>query len=307
MFRRTPIAFLLLAILLTACGGGAASGGGDKLRVVATTTIVGDVVARVGGDCIDLTILLPVGADPHAFDPRPQDVAAVADADIVFANGAGLEEFLHPLLESAGAEEKLVEVSMGIELLPFDAEEKHAGGEEHEGGDPHIWMDPNNVILWTENIAAALSGADPAHAEQYAVNAGHYIEALRELDVWIHTRVARIPPERRKLVSDHAVFGYFAKEYGFEQVGTIVASFSTNASPSARELAELEDTIWAYNIPAIFVGATFNPALAEQVSQDTGTALVFVYTGSLSAPGGEADSYIEFMRYNVNVIVEALK
>ncbi len=296
----TLIALAVLAtLLLTACGGGNAGDTGDRLQVLATTSIVADVVVQVGGDYVEVTTLLPPGTDPHTFEPRPQDAAAIADAAIVFANGVGLEEFLQPLLESAGATDKLVEVSAGIELLAFE--------EHHEGGDPHTWMDPNNVILWAENIAAALSAADPEHAADYQANAAAYIAELRDLDAWIRAEVAQVPAESRLLVTDHGVFSYFADEYGFTQVGTITGSFSTNASPSAQELAALEDDIRSFGVRAVFVGETANQSLAEQVAADTGIQIVVIYHASLTDDSGPVPSYLEFMRYNVSAIVEALK
>jgi len=305
----TLIALAMLATLpLTACGGGNARDTGDRLQVLATTSIVADVVEQVGGDYVEVTTLLPLGTDPHTFEPRPQDAAAIADSTIVFANGAGLEEFLQPLLESAGATDKFVEVSAGIELLAF--EEEHLEGDEeheHEGGDPHTWMDPNNVILWAENIAAALSAADPEHAADYQANAEAYIAALADLDAWIRAEVAQVPAESRLLVTDHGVFSYFADEYGFTQVGTITGSFSTNASPSAQELAALEDDIRSFGVRAVFVGETANQSLAEQVAADTGIQIVIIYHASLTDDFGLAPSYLEFMRYNVNAIVNALK
>lgn len=318
MFIRKLLPMLLLgSLLLAACGNTSPAVSGDGLKVVASTTIIGDVVAQVGGDLISLTVMLPPGTDPHTFEPRPQDVAALSDAHVVVISGLGLEESLEPALE-ANAKGAIVHASAGIEVLAFEGEEheeEEHEGEEHEGeeshahedGDPHTWTDPNNVIIWTLNIAAALAEADPANADAYQVNAEAYIASLRDLDAWIRSEVAGIPPERRKLVTDHRAFGYFADEYGFEQVGALVGSFSTNASSSAQEIAALEDAIRAQNVPAVFVGTTVNPALAEQVAQDTGTQIVSVYTGSLTAPGGEADSYLAFMRYNVSAIVEALK
>lgn len=344
MFIRKSLPILLIAgLLLAACGGGQPAGSPGGLKVVASTTIVGDVVALVGGDLIDLTVLFPPGTDPHTFEPRPQDLAAISEAQVIVINGLGLEEALAPALE-ANATGAIVHASEGIEVLDFavhehdhegdehegelahegeehegeehEGEDEHAyegeehQGEEHhhhEGGDPHTWTDPNNVIVWTENIAAALAGADPANAEAYQANADAYAASLRDLDTWIRSEVAQIPPDNRKMVTDHLALGYFADEYGLEQIGALVGSFSTNAAPSAQELAALEDTIREQEIPAVFVGKTVNPELAEQVAQDTGTAVVPVYTGSLTAPGGEADSYLAFMRYNVTAIVEALK
>jgi len=294
-----------LSLLPVACGLSPAPAS-DRLRVAATTSIVGDVVRQVGGEYVDVSVLLPLGTDPHTFEPRPQDAAAIAEAEIVFANGAGLEEFLQPLLASAGAEQKLVEVSDGIALLPFEGE-AHTGEDELAGGDPHTWMDPNNVLIWVNEIAVALASADPDNAAGYRANAEIYAAALRDLDAWIRTEVERIPPERRLLVSDHAVFGYFARAYGFTQIGTITGSFSTNASPSAQELAALEDSIRSFGVPAVFVGESSGRSLAEQVAADTGVQIAVVYHASLSDASGPASTYLEYMRYNVASIVAALE
>lgn len=280
----------------------ASLGAGEKLRVVATTSIVADVVANVGGDRIALTMLVPLGADPHSFQPTPQDMAALADAHVIFASGLGLEAFLKPLTESADIARRVVYVSDGISPLRGEDD-----AHEDEGGDPHTWFDPDNVIMWARNSRDALSALDPAHAAEYQANAEAYTARLAELDAWIRQEVAQIPPENRKLVTDHTAFTYFAARYGFEQVGAIFPRYSTLASPSAKELAALEDTIRAQGVKAVFVGKSVNPALAERVAQDTGVRLVFLYTGSLGEPGSPAATYLDMMRYNVSAIVDALR
>lgn len=307
---RALAGLLCAALLLTACrpvSGGDGISAGTGLNVVATTSIVGEVLTRVGGDLVQVRTLIPLGTDPHAFEPRPQDAAALADADLIFAAGAGLEEFLHPLLEATGAEERLVELSAGIALLPFEGEQNAGEEEGHAGGDPHTWLDPANLIVWTENARAALTQVDPAHAQEYRANAEAYSAELRALDAWARAQVAGLPVENRKLVSDHAELGYFAHAYGFEQSGTIVASFSTSAAPSARELAVLEDLIRAQGVPAVFISSDVSPVLAEQIARDTGVKLVTLYTHSLSAADGPAATYLDLMRYNVNAIVSALR
>ena len=280
----------------------AALGEGEKLRVVATTSIVADVVQNIGGDRIDLTALLPLGADPHAFEPTPQDVAAVARAHVVFANGAGLEAFLDDLLESVGGNVTVVPISYGVELLALDGEDEH-GGEV----DPHVWFDPNNVVVWTRNIEHALGRLDPANAETYAANAAAYQTDLRALDAWIEQQVAQVPEANRRLVTDHTSFAYFARRYGFQQIGAVFPGYSTLAETSAKELAELEEAIRGHGVKAVFVGLTVNPALAERVAEDTDTRLVFLYTGSLSESDGPASDYLAFMKYNVSAVVEALR
>ena len=290
----------IFMLMLSACGGVIPTATGSKLKILATTSIVGDVVSQVGGDLIALSVLMPVGTDPHDFQPRPQDATALADAQVLFSNGAGLEGFLQPLLESTGAMANLVEVSAGVTLLPLP-------GSDQSTGDPHTWMDPNNVIIWTQNIAAALSTADPAHATDYQSNADAYVASLRDLDTWIRSEVAQIPLQNRLLVADHAVLGYFVARYGFTQEGTITGSFSSEAAPSARELAALEEKIIRSGVRAVFVSEAVNQTLADQIAGDTGIKSVWIYHATLSAPGGPAASYLDFMRYNVKAIVEALK
>ena len=271
----------------------------DRLKVVATTSIVGDVVSNVGRDMIDLVILLPLGVDPHGYDPAPQDIVKVSEADVVFANGAGLEEFLEPMLESAGVVDKVVQVSGGISSTVME--------DESGGVDPHTWMSPKNVMKWVETIELTLSQLDPANAENYQSNAAAYRAELSNLDEWITEQIAAVAVENRNIVTDHANFGYFADEYGFLQAGTIITGYSTMSEPSAQSLAALEDAVRELGVKAIFVGNSVNPDMAERIAEDTGTRLVFVYTGSLSEPGGDAGSYINYMKFNTRAFVENLK
>ncbi len=312
-----------LTLLLAACAPAATAtpsaapqaAEATPLPVLATTALVGDVVHQVGGELIALTVLLPPNSDPHSYEPAPQDVAAISDAAVVFANGAGLEEWLQPVIESANVADKLVEVSDGIELLNFSTdaeaseEEEHSEEEEaeHHDFDPHTWTDPNNVILWVQNIAAALSAADPANAAAYEANAQAYTAQLEELDAWIRSEVEKIPVEQRTIVTDHRAFGYFVDEYGFNQVGAIIPAYSTMASPSAQEIANLEDAIAAYNVQAVFVGNNVNDSLAQRVAEDTDVQLIYIYTGSLSDVDGPAATYIDFMHYDVNAFISGLQ
>jgi manganese/iron transport system substrate-binding protein len=306
--ERVSLAALLLLALAALVGcerATPAARQGDRLQVVATTTIVGDVVRQIGGDAIDLQVLLPVGADPHAFEPTPKDVARIAGARVIFANGAGLEGFLDRLLASAGGQAELVHVSEGITLRRLEGE--HHEGHDHGEADPHVWTDPNNVIVWTQNIEQALSRLDARNAGHYRANAEAYRAKLQELDAWVREQVAQIPEASRQLVTDHAVLGYLADRYGLQQVGVVFPGFSTLAEPSAQDLAALEDAIRKHEVRAVFVGTTINPALAQRLTADTGTRLVSLYTGSLSAPGGDAPTYLDYVRHNVSAIVQALK
>lgn len=269
----------------------------SQITVLCTTTIVGDVVREIAGDDASVAVLMPVGADPHAFQASPRDAIAVEAADLVFLSGAGLEGSLAPLLQAARG--RVVDLSSELalrqNLLP------------DEGGfDPHVWFDPRNVAAWSETIAQVLAMADPDHASMYRARADAYRKEIGELDRWIRDRVATIPEEARRLVTDHQAFGYFADFYGFEQTGTIFTGYSTLSEPSARELAALEDAIRAAGVPCLFVGTTIPSDLAERVAADTGTRIVFLYTGSLSEPGGPAATYLDLMRFDVEQIVEGL-
>lgn len=299
----------MLVMGLAGCTAAAPEAAGEgQLQVVATTSIVADVVSQVGGDAVEVATLLPLGADPHAYTPTPQDLRMLNQADMIFINGLGLEEALMPVLETLDSGAPVVSVNAGVD--PLALADDHAGDadhEEHAGeGDPHTWFDVANVILWTGTIRDALSELDPAHASDYAAAAEQYSTMLIALDQELRARIETLPPDRRKLVSDHAEFNYFARAYGFEVVGTVIPSLSTMAQPSAQELAALQDQIRAEGVPAIFVGTAVNPGVAQQIAHDVGIEVVTLYTGSLSEPDGPAANYPDLMRYTVDRIVTAL-
>jgi ABC-type Zn uptake system ZnuABC Zn-binding protein ZnuA len=285
----------------------------EKLRVIVTTNIVADVVANIGGDAIELTALIPLGADPHTYQPTPGDYRAMADAHVIFISGLGLEESMHGTLEQLAEEVLIVSLSEGIEPRQIGVAEEHEHGSELaekprlEGVDPHVWFDPFNIMIWAENAAQAMGALNPTNADLYSENALAYIEILEDLHEWIEGKVAQLPERNRELVTDHLTFGYFAQRYGFEMIGAVIPAYSTAAEPSARDLASLEDAILALDVKALFVGITMNPRLAERVAEDTGVILVPLYSGSLSESGDQAGTYIELMRYNVNAIVAALR
>lgn len=279
-----------LALALIAVG--ALPSAAAPLSLVATTSILGDVVRRVAGEGVEVTTLLPPDTDPHTFEPVPQDLVAIARADLVFAVGAGLEAELEPFLAQAS---RVVEVSRGIELRSFP-----------DGRvDPHVWLNPLNVAVWVGNIAAALGDLDPERAEAYRTRAEAFERKLAELDAWIQDQVQNVPEGRRVLVVDHLAFGYFCDRYGFRQLA-ILPGFSTLAEPSARELAELEQELRGLSVTAIFVSHTTTSPLVDQVARDTGVRVVRLYVGALSGPEGPAPNYLELMRYDVSAIVAAL-
>lgn len=286
---------------------------GAKLQVVATTSIVGDIVKNVGGDAIDLKVLLPVGTDPHAFNATPQDVAAVSDADVVMANGAGLEEFLVSLIQSAG-DVPVVPLADGVTLHEGGGHEDEAAegatpeAEEHEHAvDPHTWTTPTNALVYVQNAAAALGTLDPANAAIYTANAAAYTAQLQEVDGWIQSQIDTIPADNRKLVTDHEAFGYYCEQYGLAQVGAVIPAYTTEAGASAQDLANLEDTMRAQNVKAVFVSSSTNPTVADTLASDLGIQVVSLYVGSLGPDGSGAETYLGYLRYNTNAIVAALQ
>ena len=308
--RFQQLIFCLCLVSLTACAKQPTPIKENQLNIVATTTIVSDVVKQVAGDQIGLTTLLPYNTDPHSYEATPQDLAKLVEADAIFANGVGLETFLSPILGSAGVETKMSYLSEGVALMQMSQELSQTAGihsDQSNTQDPHVWTDPNNIKIWVDNTATRLGMLDPTHNTSYLANAETYKNKLAELDAWVRQEVAQIPQQYRIIVSDHLVFGYFARQYGFTMVGAIVPSISTLAEPSAQELVDLENQINKLGVKAIFVGYSVNPTLAKRVAEDTGATLVYVYTGSLSPPGGEASSYLEYIRFNVTAMVNALR
>jgi manganese/iron transport system substrate-binding protein len=284
---------------------------GRLLRVTATTGLLAEAVRAVGGSDIDLSVLVPTGGDPHDYELSPQDVVRLHDSDVIFMSGLGYEVFLAKLMSGDDAHPPIVALSDGIVPLEMAVElgsQPAAAGEAKPGEyDPHVWFDPNSVIQWTENAATAMAGEDPAHASQYQANAAAYINQLKELDQWGADQVNRLPADQRKLVGDHEVLGYLARRYGFTVVGAITSEASDVAEPSAQQVAALETTLKEQGVRAVFVGVFDNHSLANQIGQDTGVRVVPIYFESLSPAGGPATTYLDFFRYDLSQIVEALK
>jgi ABC-type Zn uptake system ZnuABC Zn-binding protein ZnuA len=317
---------LLCAGLLTACGPGRPPQAGAQaagLRVLAVETFLADMAQNVAGDRLHVEALVPVGLDPHAFEPTPQDVARLADSDVILVNGAGFEAWLERTLENAGGDPLLVEAAAGLEsrtaadtepLEAAHAEDEtgdvgpHASSGPHASGDPHFWLDPVLAVRYVENIRDGLSAADPEGREVYARNAAAYIEELEALDAWIREQVEGIPPERRLLVTNHESFGYFADRYGFRLVGAVLPGVSTGAAPSAQAMAALVERIREAGVKAVFLETGTEARIARAVAAEAGVTVVTeLYSHSVTGPDGPAPTYIEMLKTNTRLIVEALK
>ena len=288
----------LSTLFLTGCGSSPKSID-NRLKVLTSTTFLADIAQNVAGERVQVDALLPIGMDPHAYQAAPADVAKIAESNLLILNGLEYEHFIESLLENAGGERLIIEAT--ADLSP-----REDSGSEHSV-DPHMWLDPNLVITYVKNIRAGLIQIDTEGAETYKTNADAYIAHLKELDAWIVEQVNTIPAERRLLVTNHEALGYFAERYGFEVVGAVISSMSTDAGTSAKEMSTLIEQIKSASAPAIFLGEVENADLANQIAEETGVKVVNdLYLESLSV-GPPAATYIDMMKHNVTRIVDALK
>ena len=304
-------AFAIVLALAAACsswtsGSTGPEDDGGALTVVATTNFAADWVENIGGDGVEIFSLVPVGADPHAVAPGARDVARVADADLVVSVGLGLEaSWLSDLVVNAAADASRV-VSLGEVADPI----KGAGGNDLPNSgpfDPHFWLDPVRVKLAVSEVAMRLSSTRPENGAVYEENAAIYNRRLDDLHLWIKGQVAVIPSDRRLLVASHDSLRYFASRYGFEIVGTIMPGTTTEREPSAEELAALVRRMEELDASTVFGETTANERLAEAIVAETDARLVRLHTGSVGPPGSGAETYVEMMRTNVKLIVEALR
>lgn len=301
--RRFPF-ILIFVLLLSACGGPASRAASQTTApvVLTSTTFLADMTRNVAGDRVTVESLLSPGADPHEYQAVPSDVQKIAQSPVVIVNGLDYDQFIQPLLKSAGGTRLVITASDGLEARQMQEE----NGETVT--DPHMWMNPTRVFKYVENIRDGLTKADPDGAEVYKANADAYISQLKELDTWIKQQVAQIPPERRLLVTNHDSLGYFAEQYGFTVIGTIVPGVSSEAAPSAHQIAALIDEIKATGAPAAFLNISDNPHLADQIAAETDIKVITdLYIETLSPSDGPAATYIEMMKYDVTQIVNALR
>lgn len=297
---------------------------GRLLNVVASTSIIGDVVGQVGGEAIQLVSLIQAGQDPHSYEATAQDLTAVANADVIFVNGWDLEEALAHDLEEVAQAGLVVPISAGIVPLDFDddehdhdeetdADHDHEEGEEghHHTVDPHVWWDIDNVKQWVENAEHLLSDLDPANAELYEANAAAYLAELDQLAAYIEAELGQIPAEKRFLITNHESFNYFANKYNFMVLGSVIPSFSALAEPSANDLANLVNEMKEHQVCAIFTEFSLSDSLANTLAGELNSCAEVKVVSLYSDALGEADtahsSYIEAFRANVDAIVAALR
>jgi zinc/manganese transport system substrate-binding protein len=317
-------ALVLGALGLAGCGGddaGSAAGDDAQVRVVATTTQVADLARQVGGEAVRVEQILQPNSEVHDYEPRPDDVAAVAQADVVLASGLGLDEWARDLVKDSGSSAEVVELGDGLPVTheagedghdhgeeEHAGEEKHAGEEdEHGGTDPHWWHDPENAAAAATAVERALIAADPAVREQVTANAQAFRARSEEVDRAVRACIEQVPSGQRKIVTDHDAFVYFTERYGIESVGAVIPSLSSQGQPSAGELAELERTIEREKVQAVFPESGLNPKLAERLAQDTGVSSDFqLYGDTLAARDEPAGTVLGALAANATAMVRGM-
>ncbi len=303
----------LIACLFAVTALNASASDAPRPRVVASTTIVGDLVRAVAGDAAEVAVLLKPGQDPHLFEPLPRDASLIGSADAVFLNGAGLETFLAKLLETNQRDPaSVVELSHGLPLRSAEEEDEdehaeHHHDHDHGSVDPHTWLDPQLVLRWVDRIEATLAQLNPVAAEAIAARAEATRAALRALDTDLAARFAAVPVERRRIATDHDAFGYFADRYGLTVTGSLLPSVTTAAELSARDLAALHKHIRETGTRVLVLDASERPTLAEQAAHDAGLHLIRVPIASLTAPEGVAPTYTALMQHLGSELATALQ
>jgi ABC-type Zn uptake system ZnuABC Zn-binding protein ZnuA len=295
---RTFVLLGATALLAAACSSGSGSpsaAGKAGLKVVTTTTVFADIVQNIGGDRVAADSIIPAGVGPEDYEPRPDDARKLADADLIVKNGVGLDDFLDKLLDANTKGTPLLTLGDGIPTIDIDGE-----------ANPHFWLDPTLVRdQYLPRITAKLIELDPAGKTTYEANAAAYAHKLDELDTTLKAKVETIPATDRKLVTFHDAFPYFARHYGFELVGVVLAN--VGQEPTAAELADLVDKVKAAGVKAVFSEAQFNPKLSQTLADEAGIKQIVTSLYNDALGPAPADTYLGMMTWNVDQIVQALK
>lgn len=275
----------------------------ERLKVVATFSILADFVKNVGGDRIELVTLVGPNGDAHVYAPTPADARKVAEARVVFSNGLGFEGWIARLIRASGTKAPVVVASRGVK--PRQAGHDHGHDHGHGGSDPHAWQSVPNAKIYVANIRDALINADPAGKAAYEANAAAYLARLDALDREVREAIAKIPVDRRKIITTHDAFGYFQQAYGIAFIAP--QGVSTEAEASARDVARIIGQIKRQRIPAVFLENVTDPRLVKRIADETGARIGgTLYSDALTDEKGPAPTYIDLMRHNVRTLSAAL-
>ncbi|HZH53642.1 MAG TPA: metal ABC transporter substrate-binding protein [Microvirga sp.] len=304
--RRTALSLLLGSLVLVGTSPAGFAQTPERMKVVATFSILGDIVRNVGGERTEVTTLVGPNGDAHVYSPTPADGRRLTEAKVVVTNGLRFEGWIDRLMKSSGTKAAVVEAARGVK--PLKGEEDghgHDHGHGHGGLDPHAWQSVANAKIYVANIRDALVAADPAGKAAYEANAASYLERLDALDKEIRDMVARIPADRRRIITSHDAFRYFDDAYGIEFVSP--QGVSTDAEASAKDVARIIQQIRREKIKAVFVENVSDPRLMERIAKETGARIGDrVYSDALSDENGPAGTYIDMMRHNIRAFSSAL-
>jgi zinc/manganese transport system substrate-binding protein len=306
MMRKTLAALLLVAVMIM----GASAAQAEPLKVVASFTILGDLAKQVGGDDVTVTTLVGPNGDAHVFQPTPSDAKALKDADMIIINGLGFEGWMGRLIKASDTQAPVITASQGIAKTLTMAEKEEEGHHDHHhhhgSTDPHAWQSLTNGRVYVKNIAAALQKADPANSKDYAERASKLDAELAALDTWVEKEIASVPAEKRRVITTHDAFGYFADAY---QVTFLAPTgFSTEDEPSAKEMKNLVKQVKSGKTRALFLESMGNPNIIKQLAAETGAVVgPALYTDALSTENGPAATYQKMMQYNVTALVKAMQ
>jgi zinc/manganese transport system substrate-binding protein len=265
-----------------------------RLEVVASFSIIGDFVKNVGGDRVDVTTLVGPNGDVHVYTPTPADAKKIADAKLVIINGLGLEGWLPRLIQASGSKAPIITATKGIAPL-----------RQGSDADPHAWQSVANAKVYVANIREALAAADPADAEVFLANAGRYQAELDALEAEVRAAIEKVPPARRKVISTHNAFGYFAAAYGVEFIAP--EGVSTETEPSARDVGAIVRQIKSAKIPAVFLENISDPRLVRQIAAETGAKVGgTLFSDALTDEKGVCPTYIAMVRHNIKALTSAL-
>ncbi len=309
--KRTTLKIFALSALAASGLFAAQVNAAEPMPVVASFSILGDLVKVVGGERVAVTTLVGPDEDAHTFEPKPADAKTILASKLMVLNGMHFEPWAEKLAKSAGYKGDTLVASKGVKPRAMPEEEGHedkahdAGGHHHDI-DPHAWQNPNNVILYVRNIAAGLSKADASGAAAYKANAEAYVKELQALDTSIKTQLGTIPAAKRKVITSHDAFGYFGAQYKVSFLAP--QGVNTDAEPSAKEVAQLIRQIKREKIKAVFVENMSNPKLIEQLSKDAGATVgATLYSDSLSPADKPGPTYLKMMNHNLTQLVAGMK
>lgn len=291
------VIIFMVSVMLSACGFNNNEEDTDREGLAITTSfsVLGDIISNIIGDRGTVEYIVPIGEEPHEYEPVPSDFRKVSDADVFYVNGLDLEEWLGRIVSNV-TDTDMVEVSVGVTPIPL------VGDDEN---DPHAWLSPKNVITYVNNILEDLVARDPDGESIYRANAEAYIAELEELNAWIEEQITQIPEEQRVIIMSENAFKYFGRDYGFETEGLWEINSHEEGTP--QQINRIIDIVTDRNIPAVFVETTVDQRYMETVSNNTGVPIAGeVYTDAVGPEGSGAETYIGMMRENVSVFVDGL-